>query len=691
MKQLSPASFNHLHPLPVISPIFSNGHPLSSFSSIFSYFLLFLFLILSIPAAAQELAVERFYLDEADQAARITHKRIDRNNKTCAILKIETPLALADFTFDAGMTGIEHSQQEKGEIWVFLSPGARRLTLTHTYLGTVRNYEFGEPLREATVYIMKLTAATIRTTIDDRPMFQYLVANCAIDGATIKIDTAAPEPFDGGRFQKLLPYGKHTYTIEAPLYHSSTGMIEITAEKPEPLNAILRPAFGKLIIHTLPEQGAEIFINSERRGLSPLTIERIPGGEHTVRAVKNLFMPAAQKITVRDGADTTVQITLPSNFATVTLIADGDIYLNDERKAANTWNTRLTPGLYRVEVRKPSHRSSFTTIEARNGDTFTRTLDPPVPIYGIIDIRSNVDATVLIDDSQWPSQTPVVIDKILTGTRKITLQAEGYITWSQTVTIEENQMTSVNATLLEKPSLATLRIDANVGSAAVSINGTNAGNTPLTKTGLPLGKTTVEFSSSGYKNLKQTVILKAGDNEIYGNMEPKRYSYSDRGKILAEYIFSFKAPYGASVGYCKQWGFYLRYKGDALFSLVAKSESNNNSILTDNDDDAINTSDYDMDTKKYRYESLSAGVIYNLGGSLYLHGGLGYGECGTVHKSLTNSAEYYSPDLQRGLEIEAGLSYLYSIFYLSFGYHSILTEDETDASGGLFLGVGLAF
>ena len=96
-----------------------------------------------IPASAQQLAVESFTMDEKDQTARIHNSRKDQNNKLCAIVKIETPLQLQDFTFDAGSVGIAHTEQKTGEIWVYLSPGARRLTINHKHLGTVHAKGWG--------------------------------------------------------------------------------------------------------------------------------------------------------------------------------------------------------------------------------------------------------------------------------------------------------------------------------------------------------------------------------------------------------------------------------------------------------------------------------------------------------------------------------------------------------------------
>ena len=408
-----------------------------------------LFIVMT--ASAQQLAVESFTMDEKDQTARIHNSRKDQNNKLCAIVKIETPLQLQDFTFDAGSVGIAHTEQKTGEIWVYLSPGARRLTINHKHLGTVRNYEFGEALREATVYIMKLKSGSVKTVVEDNVALQYFEVACAVDGATISIDDANPEPFADGKFSKLLSYGKHHYTIEAPLYYPLRGITEITAKKQSPLQAALQPAFGKIVVNTQPEQGADVFVDGEKRGQSPLTLDKMRSGEHAVRVVKTLYLPANETTTVSDGQAATLNISMKPNFAALTFNADGDIYINDEYKATKTWQGRLAPGAYKVEVHKPSHRASFITLEARSGETRTITLEAPVPIYGSLNITANVTAQIYIDDKATGENTPYLINNVLVGNRSIELRADGYESYKQTVEIREGKITGIQP-VLQKPT-----------------------------------------------------------------------------------------------------------------------------------------------------------------------------------------------------------------------------------------------
>jgi hypothetical protein len=477
-------------------------------------------LVCATATAQNNIAVESFTKEETSQDARIISSRKDQNDKVCAIVKIETPLLLQDFTFDAGMTAITHTEQKIGEIWLWLSPGTLRLTIQHKHLGTIRNYEFGESLKEATVYIMKLKSGSVKTVVEENIALQYIEMLCAVEGATVKIDEADPEPFTNGKFQKLLSYGKHKYTVEAPMHHPESGITEITVQKSTPISVVLKPKFGKLIINTQPEQDADVFIDEEKRGKSPLTIERIGSGQHKIRVVKSQFLPATKEITITDGTSESLTLNMPPNFAVITLTTPngGDIYINDKKEADTRWSGRLTQGQYKVEVMKPSHRSSVKAIEVIAGGDKTIALEAPVPIYGSLNVTSgDINADVFIDEKK-EGTTPEIINKILIGERKIELRADGHLPYTQTVNIHEGKIFELQAVLQKKGSL---RITANI-TANVYINGKEAGNTPITANNLSSGRYKIELQAKGYKPYMQTVDIQNGKiSEINATLQEK--------------------------------------------------------------------------------------------------------------------------------------------------------------------------
>jgi hypothetical protein len=622
-------------------------------------------------AQDNKLTVESFKIDETDQAARIHYPRKDQNDKVCAIVKIETSLRLPDFTFDAGSVGITHTEQRTGEIWVWLSPGTQRLSILHQHLGALRNHPFGEALKDATVYTMKLKSGSVKTIVEDNVNLQYIEVVCAMEGATIKIDEANAEPFTSGKFQKLLSYGKHKYTVEAPMYHPESGITEITALKSTPINIALKPKFGKLTITTQPEQGAEVFIDDEKRGQSPVTIERLGSGRHTIRVIKAQFLPTVREITMTDGAVESLPLSMQPNFAVITLTTTGggDIYINDEKKATARWSGRLSPGQYKVEVRKPSHRASITAIETKAGEEKTIPLEEPTPMYGSLDVKSeNINANIFVDGKEQGT-APSIIKNVLVGSHSVELRAAGYKPFQQTVNITEGKMETVNAALQEEDKTATLKITSSPSYVSVSIDDNFAGTTPVTKNDLPLGRKTVSFTKSGYKPLKKTIDLAPGENEIEGVLKEKSVIHS---VWLLDYRISPPTSYlGLSVGYCKRLGGYFQLRMDL------------NEIKTEN---LVNVDEhFSGGERKYYRRSITAGGMLRLFSFMYVYGGLGSGQYGAVYDA---GGKIYSAGLISGLELEYGATFkVWKALSVTAGYSTIAGSDF----GELHFGVGYIF
>jgi hypothetical protein len=626
-------------------------------------------LFVTVMASAQQLAVESFTVDEKDLTARISSPRKDQNDKVCAIVKMETTLLLQDFTFNAGSVGIAHTEQKTGEIWVYLSPGTQRLTIQHKHVGTVRNYDFGGALKEATVYIMKLKSGNVRTVVEDDVTLQYLEVHCVIEGATIKIDDEAPEPFIGGAFQKALSYGKHRYTVEAPMYYPESGIQEITAQKTAPINIALKPKFGKLTINTQPEQGADVFVDDEKRGQSPLAIERLPSGTHKIRVIKAQFLPVTQEKTITDGATETLTLNMQPNFAVITLTTPdgGDIYINDEKKGIAQWSGRLTPGQYKVEVRKAAHRSSVTTMTSEAGKDKTVPLEAPKPIYGSLDVKSTPAATILIDGKEYGT-TPNIINRILEGNHDLELRAAGHKPFRQTIAIQEGKTLPVPAVLEEEDKTGSLKITANT-NAAVSVDGRHVGYAPTTATNLSLGRKEVSFEAVGYKSLTKTVTIRPGYNEVHGELKAKKII---RPALFLGYRLSPPTTYlGFSIGYCKRVGAYFQYRTD-----VFKGEKD----IKDIDENFFGGK------RRYFRSSITTGGMLRLFNFVYLYGGLGYGKYGTIYQVGEGVNEmFYTAGLIKGLEVEYGATFrLWKFLSLSAGYSTIAGSDF----GELHFGAG---
>lgn len=413
-----------------------------------------LLLIPLLGLAQSPMSVSSFERMDNDMDARINYPKKDQNSKTCAIIKIETTLPLNEFTFDGGMSGVIDTKQGKGEIWLYQSPGSRYITINHESHTPLRQYQYSEPLQEATVYVMKLISAKKITTYEEVSNFQYLIISCNVPGAIISINNNEGEAFSNGLFKKRMEFGKYTYEVTAPMYLPFVGQFELNTNDKYEIDAKLIPNFATLTINSIPEQGADIIINDEPKGKTPLVIDRMVVGTHDISLRQAMYKTYNDKLIVELPKAQTLNITMQPMFANIAILADENsgIYINDEYKSNGSWTGRLTQGHYKLESKKVSHQSFIENIEVEEGKDLKITLSNPTPIIGRVDIDclSEIGADIYIDDKPY-GKTPNIIEGLLIGERILRIEKDGFEVAEQKIVIEQGKLLEVKVELKRKP------------------------------------------------------------------------------------------------------------------------------------------------------------------------------------------------------------------------------------------------
>lgn len=411
--------------------------------------LLIIFGLSGTDLSAQNISVKSFRLLETDLTANTagTLKK-DQNNETAALIKVVT--TETDFVFDGGMLGIVGTTQRAGEIWVYVPPKSRKITISHPQLGVLRDYFYPISIEAGRTYEMVLATGRVTTIVQESAGGQYLVMKVSPSDAEVSIDEV-PYEVENDEVTVFLKYGKHTYRVSAALHEPEMGQIDMGNTKKE-LVVTLRPAYGLLQIESDPT-GAEVYIDGdyESAGTTPFTTKRLSKGQHRLLFKRAEYKNHTLDITVPgDGSTQPVRATLPPNFAltTITAAGDADIYVNDERKGNGRWSGRLTTGLYTIEARKASHYPTRQTVEIAAGEQRHIDLAAPVPRYGSLNVSTRPSgATVAIDGVTLPGTTPNIYTDVLIGDHTFTLTKPGCAPVEQRITVEEGQILSLDFTL----------------------------------------------------------------------------------------------------------------------------------------------------------------------------------------------------------------------------------------------------
>jgi len=468
-----------------------------------------------------DISVKSFVKVEGDMDARAYNSKKDQNGDVCAIIKVET--TLTGFSWDSDGLGIVAVIPKVAEYWVYVPFGAKRLTIRHPQLGILADYSYPLAIEKGTVYRLKLTIGKVISTVEDEITSQWLLIKTEPAKAMIYLNDQYVKT---GEYQAKLKSGNYTYRVEMPMYHTEAGTFEITDVKKE-LMVNLKPAFGIASITSSPESGATVLIDGkEQSSLSPCQSESLYSGVHTVQVIKEMYQSSSQKVTINDGQIIPVNFVMQPNFAEITISAPTNsiVFINNQQKGTGTWNGRLNPGIYSLEVRLDKHRSAKQDIELLIGEKKNYDLQP-TPIHGALDIMTTPSGANIIINQKNYGTTPNTINNLLIGNYQVRLIKTGFTTINKNITIYEGKSTSLIDSLIESKS----KIDNNLSplslkngirfssfpsKAYILQNGNIVGVTPFETDQLADGEYNFEIRQ---ENRESTTIHLIVNKRIYTN------------------------------------------------------------------------------------------------------------------------------------------------------------------------------
>ena len=188
-----------------------------------------------------------------------------------------------------------------------------------------------------------------------------------------------------------------------------------------------------------------------------------------------MYSPVAETVTIADNETLNYSPSLSADFATITIEApaDGEIWINEEKKGTGRWHGQLPTGAYRLECRKKNHRRSIQEITVQPSmDGQMLTLAAPTPIYGSIDISSvPANADVYVDNVKVGT-SPMLIPEILIGEHQVKLVKEGYAEYVSRVMVKKDETQEVSSQL---SNFCKVNFTCDVPGTRLTIDGKDVG------------------------------------------------------------------------------------------------------------------------------------------------------------------------------------------------------------------------
>ena len=320
---------------------------------------------------AQKLKVESFKLASNDITAQ-SHPRKDLNNLNCALVKVG--IALDGVKFDGSIMG--EPIQKLGEYWVYMPKGVAMLQVLHkNYTPLMVNfydYDVGK-VESGMTYILTLSKPSGSTEPADAGGNFYALT-VTPKNAVVTIDGNQQTVSTDGEYSAMLPYGSHTYKVEAGGYISKSGSFTISNSDMTPINVSLVSAMATVSV-TCPTPAVSLYVDKKSVGMIPWT-GSLKEGMHLVEVKKDGYRSQQRTINLSQQQKLDVAFTelaaIQGNLSVNYKPFGADVYIDGKKigQSPRVFNGIMV-GSHKVEIKKDGYSTDSKTVNILEGQTAT--------------------------------------------------------------------------------------------------------------------------------------------------------------------------------------------------------------------------------------------------------------------------------------------------------------------------------
>ena len=332
--------------------------------------LLFLYFVLhAFNICAQELTVKSFKLAENDISAQ-TQPRKDLNDRNCALMKVLYVGEIVDVEGNVVKPIVKRSN----EFWIYMPQNSRQIKIVaRNYIPIMITFEdYGvEKLESNKTYVLTIVKShDSYETVDAGGNFYAISVQPR--NAVVTIDGIQQNVSSDGEYSAMLPYGTHTYKVEAGGYISKSGSFSVSSGDMTPISVSLVSALATISV-TCPTPAVSLYVDKKSVGNVPWS-GSLKEGMHLVEVKKNGYhsqqktiqLSQQQKLDVAFGELIAIQGNLSVNYKPF----GAEVYVDGEKlgQSPRVFNGLLI-GNHQVEVRKDGCATDKKSVTISEGQT----------------------------------------------------------------------------------------------------------------------------------------------------------------------------------------------------------------------------------------------------------------------------------------------------------------------------------
>ena len=294
--------------------------------------------------------------------------------------------------------------------------------------------------------------------------------------------------------------GRYNVKLIAGGYVDWQGEIVVLPKMSQSFNIPLIMKPGSMTVSSEPPE-AEVYMDNNLVGKTPLTLREVAEGEHDLRIVKETYQEWSQKVVVRSFRPTDVMVTLevlPAMLVVRSEPSGASVYfMGRQRGTTPVTLSNLTPGEVVLRLTKMNYEEWVTSFLLAPNER--REIDGTlVRQMGLLSVASIPDGAVvfLIDlDSAVRERigvTPIFNYETTVGAYLVGAEIKDYFTGTSKALVLQGRLEEIAIVLEEKPGR--ILVETVPENAQVFLDEAFAGRTPLVISDLKRGTYSIKLS-----------------------------------------------------------------------------------------------------------------------------------------------------------------------------------------------------
>ena len=336
-----------------------------------------------------------------------------------------------------------------------------------------------------------------------RPVIRSLIRRMLLDyllpwmgSLTIASDPAGAEVYIDGdyagktarrrpvRVEDLIE-GQYRVKIIAGGFEDWEGTITVLPKMSQTFNIPLIAKPGSMSISSEPSE-AEVFLDNNLVGTTPVTLKKVTEGEHDLRIVKDTYKVWSRKVHVRSFQPTDVTVSLEVMPAMMIVRSEPSgalvYFMGKQRGTTPVSLSNLIPGEVVLRLTKKDYDEwvSAFVLAPNERREIDATLARQIGLLSVATIPAGAEVYLSTEDVESPifiGAAPVFNYKTTVGNYRVELQKKDYFTSSVRVSVEKEKLAEVSLELEEKPGQ--IFVETTPENAQVFLNDVFMGRSPL--------------------------------------------------------------------------------------------------------------------------------------------------------------------------------------------------------------------